>query len=232
MLPPTRFLYIYSAHLWQVATGAGVRESLVRVSAVFSILALIAAAGFAHRLGGAGMSLIVAALMSVTMNQIHQAQHAMIDGFFTFLCLLALWSLWENLQRPGRWLWLSAYGASLSAMVMTKENSFFVVAAICGLLAANRWLRFGSVSKPLLLVTVAGPLAGFVFLVFLAGGLDVFVAIYRLLILKSKAVPWAILNGDGPWYRYVIDLVIVSPLVVLLAAGRAFHGRSFRFAKR
>lgn len=225
MLPPTRFLYLYAAHAWHAATGAPSQDALMAVSAWFTILSLLATAGFAHRIGGPGVSLATTALMSVAMNQIHQAQHVMIDGFFTFWCLLALWSLWENLQRPDRWGWLAAYAASLAAMVMTKENSFFVVAAICGLLVANRWLRFGTVSKPLLLMTVAGPLLGFVALVFLAGGIDVFLAIYRLLVAKSKVVPWAVINGDGPWYRYLIDLVIVSPLIVLLATGRAFQLR-------
>lgn len=226
MLPPTRFLYLYAAYAWQAFTGASAVDALISISAWFTILSLLTTAGFAHRLGGAGLSLAVTGLMSVAMNQIHQAQHVMIDGFFTFWCLLALWSFWENLQRPGHAVWLGVYAVSLAAMVLTKENSFFVVVAICGLLVANRWLQFGTVSKPLLLMTVAGPLAGFVFLVFLTGGLDVFLAIYRLLVAKSKVVPWAILNGDGPWYRYLIDLVIVSPLVVLLAAGRAFQLRT------
>ena len=225
ILPPTRFLFVYAAHVYHALTGATSLHALLAVSALFTTLSLLLTAGFTHRIGGAGLSLATTALMSVAMNQIHQAQHVMIDGFFTFWCLLALWSLWENLQRPERWGWLAAYAASLAAMVMTKENSFFVVAALCGLLLANRWLRFGIVSKPLLMMTVAGPLVGFVALVFLAGGIDTFAAIYQLLVAKSKVLPWAIANGDGPWYRYLIDLVIVSPLIVLLATGRAFQLR-------
>ncbi len=224
--PPTRFLYLYCAHLWRATTGADLYASLVKTSALFSILVLALTAGFTRRLAGPGLALAVTALMSVAMNQVHQSQHAMIDGFFTFWCLLALWSLWENLQQPGRLLWMTLYAASLAAMVMTKENSFFVVAGICGLLLANRWLHFGTITKPLLLLTLAGPLLGFVSLVFLAGGLDVFIAIYSLLVTKSHAVPFAIVNGDGPWYRYLVELMLVSPLLVLLATGRAFHLRA------
>ncbi len=226
ILPPTRFLFVFVAHLYHALTGAPSAASILAVSALFTTLSLLVTAGFAHRIGGPALSLATTALMSVALNQIHQAQHLMIDGFFTFWCLLALWTLWENLQRTERWAWLAAYAASLAAMVMTKENSFFVVAAICGLLLANRWLHFGKVSRPLLMMTVAGPLVGFVALVFLAGGIDTFIAMYRLLVAKSKVLPWAIANGDGPWYRYLIDLVIVSPLIVLLATGRAFQLRA------
>ena len=192
VLPPTRFLYVYSAHLWHRVIGGEPYRALVHVSAFFSILALIVTAGFAFRLGGPWMSLATTALMSMAMNQVHQAQHAMIDGFFTFWCLLALWSLWENLQNPDRRRWLVIYGLSLAAMVTTKENSFFVVLAICGILVANHWLRFGVGSRALYLTTFAAPLSGFVFLVFLAGGLDVFFEMYRLLVEKSKVLPYAV----------------------------------------
>ena len=34
---------------------------------------------------------------------------------------------------------------------------------------------------------------------------------------------YAILTGDGPWYRYLIDLLLVSPIVLLLALGSLFR---------
>lgn len=223
ILPPTRFLYVYTSHVWHSIIGGEPHRALIQVSAFFTILSLFVTAGFSLRLGGPQISLATTALMSMTMNQIHQAQHAMIDGFFTFWSLIALWSLWENLQQPGRRWWLVAYGASLAAMVMTKENSFFVVVAICGMLVANYWLRFGTATKPLLFTTVLGPLAGFVALVFLAEGLEMFIKMYQLLVEKSKVLSYAVLNGDGPWYRYFFDLMVISPLVMLLAIGRAFQ---------
>ena len=39
-------------------------------------------------------------------------------------------------------------------MVATKENAFFVFVAILAILAANRFGRFGTVSRPLLVLTV------------------------------------------------------------------------------
>lgn len=224
ILPPTRFLFIYTSHLWHVATGGGEpHRAIVQLSAFFTILSLLVTAGFAYHLGGARMSLATTALMSMAMNQIHQAQHAMIDGFFTFWCLLALWGLWASLQPGAKKGWLIAYGVGLAAMVMTKENSFFVVVAICGLLVANYWLKFGTTTKALLVTTVLGPAIAFAFLVSLSGGLDVFIKMYQVLVEKSKVLPYAVINGDGPWYRYLVDLMIITPIVTLLAIGRAFQ---------
>src|SRR3954463_11924944 len=52
ILPPTRFLYIFSAYLWHEITGADALLSLHRISCLFSILLLFAAAGFTWRLAG------------------------------------------------------------------------------------------------------------------------------------------------------------------------------------
>jgi 4-amino-4-deoxy-L-arabinose transferase-like glycosyltransferase len=225
MPPPTRFLYSYFGSMVRSISGLDAHRSLVFTSALFTTLSLLLAAGFTHRLAGPAISLTVTALLAVTMNQIQQAQHAMIDGFFATWALLALWSFWENLQQPGRALWMGLYTVSLAAMVMTKENAFFVVVAIGALLVLNRWLRYGTVTPRLWLLSFVGPLSGFVVLIFIAGGLDVFRGLYDLQFMKIKTTEWAVNNGDGPWYRYLVDLTLISPLVMLLAIGYSFQIR-------
>lgn len=223
ILPPTRFLYIFSAYLWHEVTGAESIVALHHVSCLFSILLLFAAGSFAWRAGGLLLGLAVLALMSCAPTQIHMAQHALIDGFFAFWATLCLWFLWENLRRPNDWRWLVAYTVSLAAMVLTKENAAFTYFGLLVLLALNPWLRFGTITKRLLLLTVAGPLAGVVVLICLCGGAQTFYDTYRLLVSKASVLPYAIATGDGPWYRYLLDLLLVSPLIFLLALGALFR---------
>jgi hypothetical protein len=107
-------------------------------------------------------------------------------------------------------------------MVVTKENSFFVYIALCGLVATNRWAKFGYVTKNLLIVGVAGPALGVITLVLLAGGPQQFSEIYHLLVSKAQTLDYAIKTGDGPWYRYLVDLLLISPIVLVLGIGGAF----------
>lgn len=223
ILPPTRFLYIFSGYLWHQITGADALLSLHRVSCLFSILLLFAAAGFASRLAGPAWALGVFALMSCAPTQIHMAQHALIDGFFAFWATLCLWFLWENLRRPHDPLRLTLFGLSLALMVLTKENALFAYVGLLALLAANRWLHFGTITRPLLLVTLAGPLAGLVTLIFLCGSAETFITTYRLVVSKASVLPYAIATGDGPWYRYLVDLLLASPLIFLLAWAAIFR---------
>jgi 4-amino-4-deoxy-L-arabinose transferase-like glycosyltransferase len=223
ILPPVRFLYIFSAYLWHLLFGAEPLEALQQVAALFSMLTLSLGTIFAWRLGGAAAGVGVAGLMAVAPTQLHMSQHALIDGVFTFWALLCLWLLWENLRNPRSWLLLMGYGVSLAALVLTKENSFFVGLALLVLLVTNHWLKFGTVTRELFFVTIAGPLLGIVILVFLAGGLNNLISTYELLVAKASQNPYAIMTGDGLWYRYLVDLLLVSPVVLILALGSVFR---------
>jgi len=223
ILPPLRFLYIFTAYLWHQIFGTEALASLHAVASFFSILTLLLSTVFAWRLKGPACALAVAALLSVAPTQIHMSQHALVDGFFTFWALFVLWMLWENLRAPRNWLFLTFYSLGLCLMVLTKENAFFVFVAISVIIVANRWLQFGTVTRELLLCTVAGPLLGFVVLVFLAGGLETLRTSYQLSVSKNYQLTYAIMTGDGPWYRYLVDLLLVSPLVLLLALGSSFR---------
>jgi len=223
ILPPTRFLYIFSAYLWHQATGEEALLALHRISCLFSVLLFFAAGAFAWRLGGPRIALAVLALMACAPTQLHMSQHALIDGFFAFWATLSLWFLWENLRQPNNARWLILYTASLALMVITKENAIFAYAGLLALIGANRWLRFGTVTRPLLLLTVGGPLLGLVILIALCGSATTFVNIYRLLVSKASVLPYAIATGDGPWYRYLVDLLLASPVIFLLAWGAIFR---------
>src|SRR6185295_9261571 len=140
------------------------------------------------------------------------------------------WLLWENLQTPRKWRWLAGYTISLALLVLIKENSFFVWLAILAVLGANRWLRYGTVTRELIVATALGPVLGVVVLALLAGGFDVLFGTYRLLVSKNLRLPYAIKTGDGPWYRYLVDLLLVSPLILILAIGAIFRiDRTKRF---
>jgi 4-amino-4-deoxy-L-arabinose transferase-like glycosyltransferase len=225
ILPPTRFLYVFSAYLWHRVFGTSALGSLHNISSLFSIMLLFLATAFTWRLGGCRMAVWVTALMSCAPTQIHMAQHALIDGFFAFWATLSLWLLWENLRRPNSAPWLIPYTLSLTLLVLTKENALFAYAGLVAVLATNRWLRSGTITPVVLGLTVIGPLAGIVILVFLCGGADTFYRIYSLLVSKASVLPYAIATGDGPWYRYLVDLILVSPLVFLLAWGAIFKLR-------
>jgi 4-amino-4-deoxy-L-arabinose transferase-like glycosyltransferase len=223
ILPPLRFLYIFTGYLCHSVFEAESLAALHQVASFFSILTLALVTLFSWRLRGPGWAIAIAALMAVAPTQLHMSQHALVDGFFTFWATLVLWLFWENLQAPRHWRWLVFYIIALALLVLTKENSFFVWIALLALTVTNRWLHFGTVTREFAIATFLGPLLGIVILIFLAGGIDVFLQSYQLSVGKNLQLRYAILTGDGPWYRYLVDLMLVSPIVLILAFGAIFR---------
>ncbi len=249
-LPPTRFLYIYTSWIWKRlqfgdsppisseemrATPTGddrsrdadhrdpALTSLHRVACLFTTLLMIAGGLCAWRMGGYGAGLGVLALMAFSPVQIHFSQHALIDGFFAFWALMCLWTTWECLQKNASKHWLIAHGIFLALMGMAKlENAFFVCCGLGAIVIANRWLRFGTVTPRFVAVSIGAPLVGIVVLMALAGGPATFIGIYKTLVAKAQDLQYAKLTGDGPWYRYLLDMMTVSPIVTILALGALF----------
>ena len=248
-LPPTRFLYIYTSWLWKrvqfgdtpalsmeemqkpIVEDDRSRDpdhrdpalvSLHRVAYLFSVLLMIAGGVCAMRMLGNAAGLGVLALMACDPLQIHFSQHALIDGFFTFWAVMCLWTTWECVRNPRSVPWLVAHTACLALMVLTKENAFFVYCALGVAVLTNRWLDFGKVTPRFLLLSIAGPLLGVAILVLLSGGAGPFVEVYQTLVAKAQGLAYARLTGDGPWHRYLLDLLTVSPIVLCLALGALF----------
>jgi Dolichyl-phosphate-mannose-protein mannosyltransferase len=223
VLPPLRFLYIFAGYVWHALFHSDALASLKNAASLFSILTLGLAALLAWRMCGPAWSVAVTALVSFAPTQIHMSQHALIDGFFAFWALLTLWLLWESLQSPRQWRWVAAYTVTLALLVLTKESAFFVWVAIIVVLATNRWLRFGRISSELVIATIIGPMLGIIALIILAGGINVLIQTYQLFVTKNYTLPYQVRTGDGPWQRYLVDLLLVSPVILILAIGALFR---------
>ena len=225
MLPPTRCLYILLAWAWDTMFHTGPMMALRSVAAVFSALSFLLAGLFAYRLGGVRYALVVGALMSVAPMELMLAHRELVDGVFAFWALLCLWLLWENLQRPGKLGWLAAYAGAIACMVLTKENAFFAAVGLGGTLCAMTFvpgLKTGRPAWSVFAATFAGGVMGALVLICMAGGLQTLLETYHLLVVKAEKMDFAYQTGGGPWFRYIVDLMLVSPMVLLPAIGGIF----------
>src|SRR5262249_788767 len=97
ILPPLRFLYIFTPYVWHAIFGTAALEALRQVASFFSVLTLALGTFFVWRMRGSTWAIPIAALMTFAPTQLHMSQHALVDGFFTFWATLVLWLFWENL---------------------------------------------------------------------------------------------------------------------------------------
>ncbi|MBA2623320.1 MAG: hypothetical protein H0U88_06830 [Chthoniobacterales bacterium] len=225
IVPATRVGFLMPAYWCGELFRLPPFQALRLLSCISSIAMLGVCAVFAYRVGGAIPMLGLSVLVATAPLQIYLAQRALIDGYFALLAVTAVWLAWENLQRPRHWGWLGTYSGILALLVLTKENAAFVVFAISGTLLLSRFLRFGTVTPHLLVATMLGPALAVFFLAAMVGGIPEWLHFYAMFVAKSRTNYYSILAQDGPWYRYFVDFVIMSPVIVTLAIGRMFQLR-------
>jgi 4-amino-4-deoxy-L-arabinose transferase-like glycosyltransferase len=225
LVPATRVGFLAPAYLCGKLLHLSTFRALQVTAGIASSLLLLVAAVFAYRMGGTNAMLGTTLLVATAPLQIQLAQHTFIDACFSFWAVAVLWLLWENLQQPRRWVWLAAYGAGLTMLVLTKESAAFVVIAIIAVLLFNRIIRIGTATPQLVAATVIGPAIAVFVLLLLMGGVTDFVKFFVMFAAKQRTNPYSIMAQDGAWYRYLIDLTLLSPLVVPLALGRMFNLR-------
>ena len=223
VVPATRLAFLVPAALCADWFELRAFTALHLVVATVGVLFLFLCALFAYRLGGTVPMIGMTALIATAPLQIYLCQRAMIDGYFAFWTVAALWLAWENLQRPKHYGWLISYTLCLSLLVLTKENAAFVVFAIFAMLLLNCFLRIGTVTPQLLAATIIGPALAILLLVALVGGISEWVHFYLMFAAKSRANFYSVVAQDGPWYRYAVDFVILSPALVAFACGRMFQ---------
>jgi hypothetical protein len=225
VVPATRVGFLVPAALCADLFHLRAFTAIHMVAASAGVLLLLLSSVFAYRLGGTWPMVGVTALVATAPLEIYLCQRAMIDGYFAFWAITALWLAWENLQRARHFGWLISYMLCLTILVLTKETAAFVVFAIFGTLLLNRFLRVGTVTPQLIAATIGGPAIAVLILVALIGGVGDWIHFYQMFVTKSRMNFYSVAAQDGPWYRYAIDFTLVSPAIVALAVGEMFQLR-------
>lgn len=228
VLPPTRVVYPLSGAILHGLTGAEEHLALAWVSLAAAMLTMAAAAVLARAMLPPREGVAAVWLMACAPLRLALGSKAMIDGFFGLLALLAIAAAWLALHRPGSRKALVAFGLSLAALVLTKENAAFVWLGLVVAMGAAPRLGLPRPSPGMWRAALLGPAAGLLALVLLAGGWNPLVAAMTTFVVRVRCNPFTVLACDGPWYRVLLDLFILHPALLLLAFAGLFSLRRDR----
>ena len=136
----------------------------------------------------------------------------------------ALWMLWENLRAPRNWRWLVPYILGLGLHGPDKGKRALCLRRARRVAGRESLAPVGQVTRELLVCTLHWPAAWL-------GDVSSFSPAvwrpcsqtYQLSVGKNYQLTYAIMTGDGPWHRYLVDLLLVSPIILLLALGAVFR---------
>jgi 4-amino-4-deoxy-L-arabinose transferase-like glycosyltransferase len=208
-------------------------RTLADLSTVAGILSILLTFLLGRELLGAEVALIAAALTVTSPLQLAMGRRALQDEVFCASVLLTLWlcALVVRSTKATSRRRLLLTTASVAAMTMTlavKESSVLLYPALLLFLFALAPSPRSQALPGIAALFVLPPLFHAAVTIALCGGLKTYFNLLNIVMTTASSInsPFARQYSSGPFHRPLFDLVILSPLVMVLAiAGASRSGR-------
>lgn len=219
---PLRLSFIAAAGLLGRVMGTSF-PTLTALSMLSLVALLPLVHGFLRRRAAAEQALWTTALVGFSPLLLGLGRRALNDSFATLLMGLSCGLAFEAFHAERGRRVRAGFAAALLLSILAKESAALLGLPLLALVLVSH-VEAHRPTRALLadLLWLAAPPALAVLLWIAAAGDPALVAQVARIILSSPATnDYAIRFGSGPWSRYLIDWVAVSPAVTLLAIAGA-----------
>ena len=209
-------------------------RTLADLSTAAGILSILLIFLFGRELLGDEVALIAAALAVTSPLQLAMGRRALQDEVFCASVLLTLWLCARVVRATEatsrRRLLLTAAVAAMTMTLAIKESSVLLFPAFLlfffALAPSPRRRALPGIAAMLVLP----PLLHAVVTVVLCGGLRAYLNLLTIVLTSASSInsSFALQYSSGPFHRPLFDLVILSPLVMVLAIAGAARRRRDR----
>ena len=212
---PLRVGYFAVAALWIKIFGVSL-VPLAYLSAVCHIGFILAVGIFSYRWFGRARCLMITALIATSPLCLALARRALADSMATFMLALTTGLFIERIRNPASRAVTIAFPIVFALTILVKEHTaFFLVPVlfytVYDWLMTRRLPTFSSVfvmfGAPLIVVGTIWLIA--------AGGVTPLLELFSMLLEAQTTNVYTTDYGSGPWYRYLIDFLVLSPWTTL-----------------
>ena len=206
----------------------GASYSILGAISFFSFLAfLYLAFYFCRKHFGIDKALIFLLFLASSPLLLGMSRRALSDSLINLLWGAIAWVYFDFIKFKSKTSYIILL-ILLPLAISIKESSI-VLLLFCGLFAGiYNWVYNGKLKWSYILGLFTGTLTilGAVY-IFVLGPTNMMVGIHSIFVSHFKDAlrenPYAILYASGPWFRYIIDFMLLSPLITLLFIGYVFH---------
>jgi len=208
-------------HLVAAAAALAVRPTMRALSVLslvcyagLSIVVFVCAAQFWDR-RLAALAGIFAAVSPLGWGL---ATRALMDTDLAFISTVMLFTLLRWLST-GRERHFAVFAVALAWCLLVKETAWMYVPFAAGTIL---WMKLtgrpGVRLRHLVIVLAVVPASVFLIYVAMFGGVSRVLAVLQMVHRANVSQPNAyfVAYGSGPWYEYIVDFFVLSPLVTLL----------------
>lgn len=214
---PIRIGFIATSALWAKAFGPTLR-ALSYLSLVSHLAFVALNFAFARRWFGELRALLIAALTAFSCVLLGMSRQALMDSFATLTQALAIWLFLELVAQPSSLRWRIAFMLAFGFAVLVKEPYALLLGPFVAFAGLEKWGRKSPIGILPMAIALCAPLLVVALIyVWAAGGVDSFTSTVRVVRQSLATNEWARQFLSGPWYRYILDYLLLSPWTTLLA---------------
>lgn len=200
--------------------------SLAHLSLFSFFLLLLFWFYFTKKYFSSKIALLSGSLLAFSPLSMGMAGRALIDSLITLFLTLSIWLFFDYLERRGRIRYI-IFILVYSFAILIKQIAFLLVFPFFLYLIIR--LFFFKTFRLRELFLIIAPL-GIVFFVWIVStGLFCTIEMLKIYLIYPHPDPsYRIAFCSGPWFKYIIDLLLLSPLSIILFLGYIF---SRKFSK-
>ncbi len=219
---PYRIGYIALGAATGAIAGVDGVQPLAWVALFASALLVVAAFLLAQDWLGPRVAWMCVPLLLASPLAIHLGRRALQDSLMALCLILTVWLAHRVWTRGGK---SAAVGLCIAALAgfLVKESMLFLYPSLL-LAAIFYWVKGYRNLRAGFFALLAAPILYFGIMVWVAGGVESFFHTYLSYSSMQFLIPYAVMYQKGPWFRYFIDLMLISPWVFILGMALVARG--------
>jgi 4-amino-4-deoxy-L-arabinose transferase-like glycosyltransferase len=217
---PLRPGFIIAAYVWTLIFGNNF-AALAFLSLCAYALFLCASFYFSRKWLERGEAFLFTFLLAFSPLLLAMGRRALAESLLNLFSALALWLFfWLAQQRSFlRYaLFIGVYGCA----ILIKETAFLLSVIFAAYLCARKIYFKKEVSARDFLAISLLPFTLVAAVYWALGGWPYVFPTLKVILNSPAANPYAVLYGGGPWFRYLLDWMLLSPVTTLLGIGYIF----------
>jgi len=219
---PLRIGFITISSLWLNVFGFSL-FNLAYLSLLSFCIFLLTCFYFVKKYFGERTALLTIMLLAFSPLNMAMSRRALLDSCVNLFMVLSVWLFFDSLKENKRIktiLFILAY----SFTILVKETSVLLSIFFIFYIFLRRVIFNKSIKLIDFLAITLFPFAivGIVYVVS-SGNISGIIDTINIIINSPQTNQYAIMFGSGPWFSYIIDWILLSPLVAILAISFILH---------
>lgn len=217
--PPSRVGFVVVSAVWGRLFGPTMR-SLQFLSFAAHLLLCVVNYGFARKHFGELRALWIAILLGFSTLLMGLSRLPLTDSLVALCATTTVWLFYGLTRGKPRFAEGIPFMGALALMVLVKELSVLLVVPLALFVLYERFARGIPHDLATYALWFAVPGAATLgVLVLAAGGAAPLLETWSIVLASPRTSSYAIRAGSGPWFRPILDFLLLSPGPTLLAIG-------------